>query len=122
MCAACPPDTCPVQSGDLQIAGEITSGQSKGIVWNVNNTGSIIGTVGAGNGGNTCGSLLNGPKCTTEATGTPINLSGTGGNCLGDPTNIPSTLSGATVALTYPAIDLDPTIGDLVATLTLQCQ
>jgi hypothetical protein len=119
VCAACPPDTCPLQDGELQIAGEITSGQSKGIIWNLNNTTLIVGTSGPGNGSNICGTLLGGPVCHTEITGTPIDLTGVGGSCLAD---VPPTLSGATVSLAYPAIDIDPTIGDFIATLTLQCQ
>lgn len=122
----CPPDSCPLQNGELQIAGDITSGQSKGVIWNVGTsagtTALIFGTTGAGNGANICGSTSGGPVCPTTATGTPIDLTSLGGNCVGPDTNVPTTLSNAAVALAFPSIDLDPTIGDFVATLTLQCQ
>jgi hypothetical protein len=41
------------------------------------------------------------------------------GNCVAA---VPGSLTGGSVALTYPIIDLDPTIGDFVGTLQLQCQ
>ena len=122
MCAACPPDSCPLQNGEFQIAAGVTSGQNKGIIWNVNNTGLIIGTTGAGNGANICGTLVGGPACPTTATGTPIDLTSVGGSCLGGPTNVPSTVSGAVATLAYPAIDRVPQAGDFLLALTLQCQ
>ena len=121
VCAVCPPDSCPLQNGELQIAADVTSGQTKGVIWNVNNTALIMGTTGAGNGANICGSAVGGPTCPTTATGTPIDLSSVGGNCLGGP-NVPPALSGAAGTLTYPAIDLVPPIGDFALTVTLQCQ
>jgi len=117
----CPPDDTPLQDGEIQIAGDITSGQTKGVVWNVGNSTLIFGTTGVGTGANVCGGLLGGPVCNTVATGTPFNLSSIGGNCIGSATNVPPTASGAAVALAYPALDF-PTIGDFIATLTLQCQ
>ena len=122
VCGVCPPDTCPLQAGELQIAGDITSGKTKGIVWQVNNTGLVMGTTGAGNGAPICNSIGADHTCPTTATGVPIDLTSIGGNCLGADNNMPASVSNATVALAYPAIDLDPTIGDFIATLTLQCQ
>lgn len=116
VCGSCPPDTCPQQAGELQIAGDITSGNTKGVIWNLNNTQLIMGTTGAGNG---IPKLCGGMDCVTEAQGVPINLTSVGNSCTED---LPANLSGATVDLAYPAIDLDPTIGDIIATLTLQCQ
>ncbi len=113
VCGVCPPDTCPLQDGELSIAGDITSGQSKGVVWQVNDTALIMGTTGAGNGAAICGSASGGPNCLTTLTGTSF------GNCVAAP---PASVSGASVALTFPAIDLDPTIGDFVAGLRLSCQ
>ena len=118
----CPPDTCPLQNGELQIAGDITSGLSKGIIWNVDDTALILGTTGAGNGAAICNSTGADHTCPTTAPGTPISLADLGGSCLGADTNVPTTLSNATLALGFPAIDLDPTIGDFIATLKLQCQ
>jgi len=116
VCAVCPPAICPLQAGELQIAGEITSGLAKGVLWNANNTTAIMGTTGPGNGASVCG----GKPCSTEINGVAIDLSSTGGSCTGDPTNVPASVSGATLGLAYPALDF-PTVGDIVATLTLQC-
>ena len=116
---ACPPDSAPKQDGDLQIAGDITSGHTKGIIWQVANASQIMGTTGPGNGAAFCNALGADKTCITTASGVPIDLSSVGGSCLSD---VLPTLSGATLGLAYPAIDLDPTIGDFIATLTLQCE
>jgi hypothetical protein len=117
-CSVCPPDSCPVQDGDLQIVGDITSGQAKGIVWNISDTAQTIGTTGPGNGAPICNFLSVDKTCPTTSTGVPIDLTSIGGSCTSD---LPATLSGATVSLAYPAIDIQ-TVQDFVATLTLQCQ
>ena len=80
-----------------------------------------MGTIGAANGANICGSTA-GPPCPTTATGIPIDLTSGGGNCLGPPANVPSTLRGTTAVLALPGIDVDGSLGDSIATLTLQCQ
>lgn len=102
----CSPDNTPLQDAELQIAGDLTSGQAKGVIWNANNTSLIIGTTGAGNCGGICGM-----ECCPPFAGTPM------GNCL---TNV-TTLAGAQAVLACPYIDPDPTIGDFIASLTLQC-
>jgi hypothetical protein len=114
----CPADDTPVTGDDLALAGEITSGQTRGVIWNLNNTASIMGTTGVGNGSNICGIPVGGPVCRTVASGAGFDLSSVGGSCV---SGVPPTASGASVALAYPALDF-PTIGDFIATLTLECQ
>jgi hypothetical protein len=102
----CPPDNTPLQDGELQLAGDLTSGEAKGVIWNANNTALIMGTTGSGN----CPVICGIDPCCPPFAGTPI------GNCLTD-----VTLDGAQAVLEFPAIDLDPTIGDFIARLKLQC-
>ena len=122
VCGVCPPDSCPLQNGEVQIAADVISGQTKSIIWNVNDSTLIMGTTGAGNGGNICGTAVGGPACPTTATGAAIDLTSAGGDCLGGPLDVPPTLSGATGTLAYPAIDTVPLIGDFALTLKLQCE
>jgi hypothetical protein len=146
----CPPDGSALQDGELQIAGQITSGAGKGIIWQVNNTSLIMGTTGPGSGATICGTAsdsLGGNNCGTTAAGGPLPPPPSLANCasiasvsgctgLGTPwgcctdglsgghgtcNSLPSVLTGAAVALTYPAIDIDPTIGEFIATLQLNC-
>jgi len=113
-CGVCPPDTCPLQDGELRITGQATSGTTKGVLWQVNDTALIMGTTGAGNGAEICGSAAGGPDCVTTASGQPFP------NCVAAlPTQL--QLTGAAVVLAYPAIDNDQTVGDSVMTLRLQC-
>jgi len=114
----CPPDSLPLQPDELQLTGVLTSGKAKGVVWNANNSAQIFGTTGAGNGANVCGTVIGGPQCPTTITGFPVDLSGLGGDCLG---GVPTIVNGALGALVLPAIDIDPTLGDAVTTLTLEC-
>jgi cysteine-rich repeat protein len=114
----CPADDTPQQDGDIPISGDITTGQTKSVLWNLNNSAQIMGTTGAGNGAAICNALAPDKTCPTVAQGTPVDLSSDGGDCLSAP---PTTLSGTTLGLAFPALDF-PTINDFVATLTLQCQ
>ena len=117
---ACPSDGTSLQPGEFQLDGWMTSGTSKGVVWQVNNTNLIMGTVGSGSGGAICGQTAGAPNCTTTATGAviPAGDGVTVSGCLIVP---PVSLSTAAAVIAYPVIDYDPTIGDFVATLALEC-
>ena len=114
----CPADDTPQQSADIAISGDITTGLTKSVLWSFNNGALTMGTTGTGNGASICNAIGADKTCPTVAQGTPVDLSGDGGDCLSAP---PSTLGGTTLGLAFPALDF-PTISDFVATLTLQCQ
>jgi hypothetical protein len=113
----CPSDDTPLQAGELQIAGVLTSGQSKGVLWNVNDTALIMGTTGAGDGVKICGSVTGGPNCATTAIGSPF------GDCVAAP---PTSMASAQSAIVFPFIDPpfeSPEFGgDFMMTLRLTCQ
>ncbi len=115
----CPPDDTPLQAGELQISGHITSGQAKGIIWNANNTALIFGTTGSGDGADNC-NVLSGADhtCNSTAAGMPIDLTSLGGDCLD---SVPTAVNGAVGVLVVPSIDADPTLGDALVTLRLAC-
>jgi len=104
----CPPDDAPLQAGELQVAGELTSGEAKGVVWQANNTALTLGTTGTSGCPVEC--LV--PPCCPPLEGTPM------GDCIAAP---PAMIDGAQAVLAYPVIDVDPAIGDFVAELRLAC-
>ena len=121
VCGVCPPDSCPLQSGEFQIPAELTSGSTTGVMWNLNNTTAIMGTTGAGNGANVCGSVSGGPACPTKFTGQAFP------NCNAA---VPSQAQMSNVAAAVPHPFPDPPIdvlpgvplSDFLAGIKLQCQ
>jgi cysteine-rich repeat protein len=113
----CPANTAPfdASAGDIDATGSISTGTSKGVIYNVNNSPTnpgqdTMGTTSAGNGPSICG-FTGTSACTTEVVGTPFGCSNVDSN----------VLNQGKLGLAFAAVDL-PTIQDAVATLTLLCQ